>query len=165
MTAVATTSCIPGSIRAASRSKKASRLLLSALVRLHVEYHVLLRVPYHKKATDIVKQVTSRRLSRWSGSWSTCHSLERMRERGTEKPIKLVRISSAKSTSRKLYRAMRSPLRLLLSKLDKPRVLSRSSQDMPSSPSTSFVALFGMHSRTFTSFFNGGAQNCTQYSR
>ncbi|KAK4827829.1 hypothetical protein QYF61_021913 [Mycteria americana] len=35
---------------------------------------------------------------------------------------------------------------------------------MPSSPSTSFVALLWMHSRTFTSFLNCGAQNCTQHS-
>ncbi|KAK4824371.1 hypothetical protein QYF61_014031 [Mycteria americana] len=60
---------------------------------------------------------------------------------------------------------MRSPLSLLFSKLDKPKVLSHSSQDMPSSPSTSFVALLWMHSRTFTSFLICGAQNCTQYSR
>lgn len=43
--AVVTTSYIPGSIRVASRSKKASHLLLSALVRLPVEYRVLFRVP------------------------------------------------------------------------------------------------------------------------
>ena len=66
---------------------------------------------------------------------------------------------------RKLQRAMRSPLNLLFSKLDKPGVLSCSSHDMPSSPSTSFVALLCTRSRTFTSFLSGGAQNCTQYSR
>ena len=44
---------------------------------------------------------------------------------------------------RKLEGATRSPLGLLLSKLDKPRVLSRSSQDMPSSCLTSFVAHAG----------------------
>ncbi|KAK4816063.1 hypothetical protein QYF61_011071 [Mycteria americana] len=66
---------------------------------------------------------------------------------------------------RKLQRATRSPLSLLFSRLDKPRVLSHSSQDMPSSPVTSSVALRWTHSRTFTSFLNGGAQNCTQRSR
>ena len=60
---------------------------------------------------------------------------------------------------------MRSPLSLLFSKLDKPEVLSCSSWDMPSSPFTSFVALLWTHSRTFTSFLNCGAQNCTQASR
>ncbi|KAK4826818.1 hypothetical protein QYF61_011626 [Mycteria americana] len=60
---------------------------------------------------------------------------------------------------------MRSPLSLLFSKLDKPSVLSHSSEDMPSSPFTGFVALLWLLSRTFTSFLNGGAQNCSQYSR
>ena len=60
---------------------------------------------------------------------------------------------------------MRSPLSLLLSKLDKPKVLSHSSQDMPSNTFTSFVAFLWMHSRTFTSFLICGAQNRTQYSR
>ena len=41
---------------------------------------------------------------------------------------------------------MRSPLSLLSSKLDKLKFSSRSSQDMPSSPSTSSVALLWMHS-------------------
>ncbi|KAK4829643.1 hypothetical protein QYF61_005936 [Mycteria americana] len=59
---------------------------------------------------------------------------------------------------RKLLRAMRLPLSLLFSKLDKPK-------DIPSSPFTSFVALLWTHSRTFTSFLNCRAQNCTQYSR
>ena len=66
---------------------------------------------------------------------------------------------------RKLQRAMRSPLSLLFSKLEKPKDLSYSSQDIPSSPFTSFVALLWMHSRTFTSFLNSWTQNCTQYSR
>ena len=66
---------------------------------------------------------------------------------------------------RKLQRPMRSSLSLLFSKLDKPRVLGHSSQDTPSSSSTSFVALLWTHSRTFTSFLNCGAQNCTQCSR
>ena len=63
---------------------------------------------------------------------------------------------------RKLQRAVRLPLGLLLSK---PRVLSRSSQDMPSSPSTSFAAFLWMHSRTFMCCLNHGAQNCRQCSR
>ena len=54
---------------------------------------------------------------------------------------------------------------LLLSKPDKPRVLNCSSQAMPSSPFTSFVALVWTHSRTFTSFLNSGAQTCTSCSR
>ncbi|KAK4826952.1 hypothetical protein QYF61_012801 [Mycteria americana] len=66
---------------------------------------------------------------------------------------------------RKLHRAVRPPLSLLLSKLDKPCVLSRSSEDMPSSPFPTFVAVLGMHSSTLTSVLNGGAQNRTQYSR
>ncbi|KAK4829029.1 hypothetical protein QYF61_001804 [Mycteria americana] len=69
------------------------------------------------------------------------------------------------SVQRNLQRAMRSPPSLLFSKLDHPKVLSHSSQDMPSSPFTSFVALLWTHSRTFTSFLNFGAQNCPQYSR
>ena len=54
---------------------------------------------------------------------------------------------------------MRSPLSLLFSKLDKPEVLSCSSQAMPSSPVTICVALLWTHSRTLMFFFNGGAQN------
>lgn len=55
---------------------------------------------------------------------------------------------------------MRSPL--LFSKLEKPKVLSHSSQDILSS----IVAfLLWTHWRTFTSFLNCGAQNCTKYSR
>ena len=45
---------------------------------------------------------------------------------------------------------MRLPLSLLSSKLVRPKALSCSSQDMPSSPFTSFVALLSMHSRTLT---------------
>ena len=45
------------------------------------------------------------------------------------------------------------------------RVFSHSSQDIPSSPSTIFVALLWTHLRTLTSFLNCGAQNFTQYSR
>ena len=56
------------------------------------------------------------------------------------------------------------PLCLLFSRLDEPIVFSHSLQDMPSSPSTSFVAFLWMHSRTFTSL-NQGAQNCRQCSR
>ena len=66
---------------------------------------------------------------------------------------------------RKLQWAMRLPLSCLLSKLDKLKVLSCSSQDMPSSPFSSFVALLWMHSSTFTSLLNCGAQNCRQCSR
>ena len=58
----------------------------------------------------------------------------------------------------KLQRPMRSPLNHLFSKLDRTRVLSHSSQDISSSPFTSFVALLWMHSRTLTSFFNCGVQ-------
>ncbi|XP_009870273.1 PREDICTED: membrane protein FAM159A [Apaloderma vittatum] len=54
---------------------------------------------------------------------------------------------------------------LSLQMADKPKVLGHSSQDMPCSPFTSFVALFWTHSRSLTSFFSCGAQNCTQYSR
>ena len=66
---------------------------------------------------------------------------------------------------RMLWRAMRSPLSLLFSRLNNPKVLSCSSQDFPSSPFTTFVALLWMHPRTFTSFFNGGTQTCTQHPR
>jgi len=66
---------------------------------------------------------------------------------------------------RKLQRAMRSPLSLLFSKLDDPKVLSRSSQDMPCSSATSFVALLWTHSRAFTSFLTCGVPNCTENSR
>ena len=64
---------------------------------------------------------------------------------------------------RKLQRAMRSPLSLLFLKLDK--LISCSSQDMPSRPSTSFAALLWKHSSALTPFLNCGAQNCTQCSR
>ncbi|KAF4796207.1 hypothetical protein TURU_086231 [Turdus rufiventris] len=60
---------------------------------------------------------------------------------------------------------MKSLLILLLSKLDKPKIPSDSSQDITSSPSTSFAVLLWTHSRTFTSFLNCGAQNCIQCSR
>ncbi|XP_052650883.1 uncharacterized protein LOC128145174 [Harpia harpyja] len=55
---------------------------------------------------------------------------------------------------RKLQRATRSSpsLSLLLSKLDKPKVPSHSSEDMPSSPVTSSVAFFWTHPGTFMSF-------------
>jgi len=36
---------------------------------------------------------------------------------------------------------------------------------MSSSPFTSFVVLLWMHSRTFTTLLDCGAQNCTRYSR
>ena len=55
--------------------------------------------------------------------------------------------------------------RLLFFKADKPKVLSHSSEDIPSSPFSSLFALLWTHSRTFASFLNCGAQNCTQYSR
>lgn len=58
---------------------------------------------------------------------------------------------------------MRSPVILLFSKLDKASILSRSSQDMASSPFSSFVIFSSVHSRTFRSVLCG-AQNCTQYS-
>jgi len=54
---------------------------------------------------------------------------------------------------RKPQRAMRSHLNLLFSTLEKPRVLSHPSQDMPSRSSNSFVALLWTHLRTFTSLF------------
>ncbi|CAM9163745.1 unnamed protein product, partial [Bubo scandiacus] len=56
---------------------------------------------------------------------------------------------------------MRSHLSFLFSELHKPRVLSCSPCDIPSSPVTSFVALLWVHSRTFTSFFICGTQHCT----
>lgn len=59
---------------------------------------------------------------------------------------------------------MGSPLSLLFSKIDKPKVLRWSSKDIPSSPFTSFIALLWTQSRTFTSSLKGGAQNATQYS-
>lgn len=64
---------------------------------------------------------------------------------------------------RKLYRATRSPLSLLFSEVDKPRVLSHSPQAIPSSPFTSTVAFLWMHSKTLTSL-NCKPQNCTQFS-
>ncbi|KAK4826950.1 hypothetical protein QYF61_012799 [Mycteria americana] len=57
---------------------------------------------------------------------------------------------------RKLHRAVRPPLSLLLSKLDKPCVLSRSSKDMPSSPFPTFAAILGTCSSTLMSFLNCG---------
>ena len=52
---------------------------------------------------------------------------------------------------RRLQRAGRSPRGLLLSKPDRPRALSRSSEDMPASPCPSFGALLGTCSSTLTS--------------
>ncbi|KAM6383748.1 large ribosomal subunit protein mL39 isoform 2-T2 [Alca torda] len=58
---------------------------------------------------------------------------------------------------RKLQRAMRWPLSLLFSELDKPKVLSCSSWNITSRPFTSFVGLLWTLSRTLTSFLNYGA--------
>ena len=72
---------------------------------------------------------------------------------------------SASPPQEAVERAMRSPLSLLLSKVDKPKVLNHSSQDILSSPFTSFVALLWTHSRPFTSFLKCEALNCPQCSR
>lgn len=67
-----------------------------------------------------------------------------------------------------LQGAMRLCLSLLLSKPGQPRHFSCSSQDIPSSPFASFVALLWKHPRTFTSFSDGvsraarSAQNDTE---
>ena len=66
---------------------------------------------------------------------------------------------------RRLQRAGRSPRSLLLSKPDRPRVLSHSSEDMPASPCPSLGDLLGTRSRAWTFFLTGGAQKCPRYSR
>ena len=53
----------------------------------------------------------------------------------------------------------------VFSRLDNPSILSISSQDMPSHPVTSFLALLWMYSSTLTSFLYCRAQNFTQCSR
>ena len=66
---------------------------------------------------------------------------------------------------RRLQRAVRSPRSLLLSKPDRHRALSRSSEDTTARLCPSFGALLRMHSRILKAFLNGGAQNHTQYPR
>jgi len=66
---------------------------------------------------------------------------------------------------RALQRAVRSPVGLLFSRWSNLSALSLSSQDMPSSPSTSFVALLWTNSRILAPFLYYGAQNWTEYSR
>lgn len=61
---------------------------------------------------------------------------------------------------RKLYRAMRTPLSLLFSEADKPRVLSRSPQAIFSSPFIGTAAFLWMHAKTLTSL-NCRPQKCT----
>lgn len=63
---------------------------------------------------------------------------------------------------RKLHRP-RSPLSLLFSEVEKPRVLSHSPQAISSSPFSSIVPFLWMHSNTLISF-NCRPQNCTQHS-
>lgn len=55
------------------------------------------------------------------------------------------------------------PSASFFSGLDNQSVFSPSSEDMPSCPATSI--LLWILSKTFTSFLNGGGQNCTKYSR
>lgn len=60
---------------------------------------------------------------------------------------------------RKLQGALRSPLSLLLSKADKCRVLSSSSEGMSCGSFSSFGALLGIGSCTLTYFLSGEAKN------
>lgn len=69
------------------------------------------------------------------------------------------------TSPQKAVGTMRLPLSLIFPKLDKHRVLSHSSQDIPSCPVTSFVALLWTYARTLTSFLSCVAQNFSSCSR